>query len=226
MKTTTQATIALLPLALLFAPAAAFAQEDGGDGAASEPAVEAGLDSGSGGWRFGLAPRVGLDIPTSKLKPFVAAALEIDVFLPVLDNRLVLALDFSFTYPREEGGGTDPRVPGGTYDWEVKVLELKWALDVIWRFLDDTHALTPFVGLGPAVQYLRTAQTTSIDGAGENTERGAEFGFEILGGLDWRLGPGYLFGDVRFVLTDLDHRFTGDTNAGNVTICAGYRFVF
>jgi opacity protein-like surface antigen len=224
MTRTIHSTVAFLLAASLFAPAAALAEDDGD--AASGASVEAGLDSGSGDWKFGLAPRVGLDLPTSKLKPFVVAALEFDVFLPVLDNRLVLALDFSFTYPREEGSGTDPRIPGGTYDWETKVLELKWALDVIWRFFDDTRPLTPFVGLGPAVQYLRTAQTTSIDGAGENTERSAEFGFEILGGLDWRLGPGYLFGDVRFVLTDLDHRFTGDTNAGNVTICAGYRFVF
>jgi opacity protein-like surface antigen len=225
MKTTTQTTIASLLLALLTAPLAAFAQEEGGDDA-PDPAIEASLDTGADGWRFGLAPRVGLDIPTSKLGPFVSAALEFDVFLPVLDNRLVLALDFSFTYPREEGSGQDPRVPGGSYDWETKVLEFKWAIDVIWRFLDDTHALTPFVGLGPAVQYLRTAQTTSIDGAGENTEKSAEFGFEVLGGLDWKLGIGYLFGDVRFAFTDLDHRFTGDTNAGNVTICAGYRFVF
>jgi len=225
MKTRTQSIVTFLLPALLVAPAASAQEADGDDGG-SEPAVEAGLDTGSGDWKFGLAPRVGLDIPTSKLGPFVAAALEFDVFLPVLDNRLVLALDFSFTYPREGGSGSDPRIPGGTYDWETKVLELKWAIDVIWRFLDDTHALTPYVGLGPVVQYLRTAQTTSIEGAGENTEKSGEFGFEVLGGLDWKLGIGYLFGDVRFVLTDLDHRFTGDTNAGNVTICAGYRFVF
>jgi opacity protein-like surface antigen len=172
-----------------------------------------------------VAPRIGLDIPTSKLNPFLVAAVEFDVFLPVLDNRLVLALDFSFTYPREDGSGNDPRI-GGSYDWETKVLELKWALDVIWRFFDDSHTLIPYAGLGPVIQYLSTKQTTSIPGSGENTERNAEFGFEILGGLDWQLGPGYLFGDLRFVFTKLDHRFTGDINAGNVTICAGYRFVF
>jgi hypothetical protein len=215
---------ALISLVLSL-PAAAQFGEDEAEGA-DEPSVETSFDSGStSGWMFGVAPRVGLDIPTSKLGPFVVAALEFDVFLPVLDNRLVLALDFSFTYPREEGSGIDERT-GGDYDWETKVLELKWALDAIWRFFEQDRTLIPFAGVGFALQYLRTAQTTSIPDTGENTESNAKPGFEILGGLDWKLGIGYLFGDVRFVFSKLDHHFTGETNAGNVTICVGYRFVF
>lgn len=216
--------IAITLLVALLLPPTVAAQEDEDD-VGDEPELETSFDSDSSGWKFGVAPRVGLDIPTSELNPFVVAALEFDVFLPVLDNRLVVAVDFSFTYPREDGGGNDPRT-GGAYDWETKVLELKWAIDVIWRFFDDSRTVIPFAGLGPALQYLRTAQTTTTPGSGENTESNAEFGFEILGGVDFKLGIGYLFGDVRFVFTMLDHRFAGETNAGNVTICAGYRFVF
>jgi hypothetical protein len=227
----------LIALLLPLASAAQFGEDEEqppGHEPSAEPAgedegeskIEASFDSGSSsGWKFGLAPRVGLDIPTSKLNPFVVLALEFDVFLTVLDNRLVVALDFSFTYPREDGSGTDERV-AGAYDWELKVLELKWALDAIWRFFPPDRKITPFAGLGFALQYLRTAQTTSIPGTGENTEANAEPGFEILGGVDFKLGIGYLFGDVRFVFTKLDHHFVGDTNAGNVTICVGYRFVF
>jgi len=210
----------LLPL-----EAAAQLGEDEAKEEESEPAIEASFDGGSEGWMFGIAPRVGLDIPTSELKPFVVAAVEFDVFLPVLDNRLVLALDFSFTYPREDGTGTDERT-GGAYDWETKVLQLKWSLDVIWRFFPPDRTLIPFAGVGFALQYLRTVQTTSIPDTGDNTESNAEPGFEVLGGLDWKLGVGYLFGDVRFVFTDLDHHFAGDINGGNVTVCAGYRFTF
>lgn len=218
--------ILLAALTLPLVAAAQFGEDEASETDESDSKIEASFDSGGpSGWMFGLAPRVGLDIPTSKLNPFVAAALEFDVFLPVLDNRLVAALDFSFTYPREDGSGTDERT-GGAYDWETKVLELKWSLDAIWRFFPPDRTLIPFAGLGFALQYLRTAQTTSIPRSGENTEHNAEPGFEILGGLDWKLGIGYLFGDVRFVFTDLDHRFTGDTNGGNVTICVGYRFVF
>jgi hypothetical protein len=190
-----------------------------------EPTIEASFDSGGpSGWMFGVAPRVGLDIPTSALNPFLALGLEFDVWLPVLDNRLMLAADFAFTYPREDGSGNDPRL-GGAYDYETKVLVLKWAIDASWRFFPPDRTLIPFAGLGFVVQYLRTAQTMSTE-TGTNTERNGAPGFEIFGGLDWKLGIGYLFGDVRFAYTDLDHRFTGDINAGNVTICVGYRFVF
>jgi hypothetical protein len=222
----TKYTLVLAIAFLLPLEAAAQFGEDEAEEDEGESKIEASFDSGGpSGWMFGVAPRVGLDIPTSKLNPFVVAALEFDVFLPVLDNRLVLALDFSFTYPREDGSGTDERT-GGAYDWETKVLELKWALDAIWRFFPPDRTLIPYAGIGFALQYLRTAQTTSIPDTGENTEQGAEPGFEILGGLDWKLGIGYLFADVRFVFTDLDHRFAGDLNGGNVTICVGYRFVF
>ena len=215
----------LISLVLPLEAAAQFGEDEANE-EESESNIEASFDSSStSGWMFGVAPRVGLDIPTSKLNPFVVLGLEFDVFLPVLDNRLVAALDFSFTYPREDGSDTDERT-GGAYDWETKVLELKWAIDAIWRFFPPDRKLIPFAGVGFALQYLRTAQTTSIPQTGENTERNAEPGFEILGGLDWKLGIGYLFGDVRFVFTDLDHRFTGDINGGNVTICVGYRFVF
>lgn len=181
-------------------------------------------DIDTSGWGFGLAPRVGLLIPTSKLKPFVVAALEFDVFFPVLNQRLVAAADFSFTWPRTSGSGTDPRI-GGDYDYDVDVLQFKWAVDVLYRFLDNTHDWVPFAGIGGAAQYLKTSQTTSFDD-GTNTEKNVEFGFEVLGGLDYRLGPGFLFADVRFVFTDFDQRFAGDINGGAFTLAFGYRFVF
>jgi len=217
--------VLLVAIALLSLATPGLAQDeastDEGD-TGDEPAVE--LTTPKSGWGFGIAPRVGLDIPTSELEPFVVAGLELDLFLPVLDRRLVLALDTSFTYPRTDGNGSDARV-GGAYTYDVKVLELKFALDVIFRFFDDSHAIIPFAGLGFALQYLATTQEASFDSE-ENTERNAEPGFEILGGVDFALGPGFVFGDVRFVYSKLDHNFTGDTNAGNVTVCAGYRFVF
>ena len=229
-----------LAVSLLFAAKGSRADdakgaEPAGEGASdeldfefTEEEVEAAAleedDGDSAGWKLGLAPRVGLDIPTSKLKPFVVAGLELDVFLPVLDNKLVMALDASFTYPRYEGSGNDLQV-GGDYEYEIKVLEIKSALDVIYRFLDDTHRFIPFLGAGFAFQYLRTLETSSFE-PGENVEHGPSFGFEVLGGLDFRLGPGYLLLDTRFVFTNMDYQLTRDSNAGNVTMGLGYRFIF
>jgi len=174
--------------------------------------------------RFGLAARAGLDVPTADLGPFLVAALEVDLFLPVPNRRLALALDLSFTRPGHSGRGSDPRI-GGEYTYELHVLELKAGLDVVVRLADDGATVIPLVGLGPVCQFLHTTQTTSITG-GENTEWTFEPGFEVLVGLDVPLGPGYLLFDFRYVFSDLDHRFTGDTNAGNVTTAIGYRVVF
>ena len=181
-------------------------------------------DQGAGQIRFGLAPRVGLDVPTSDLEPFLVAALEVDFFLPILERRLALAIDMSFTRPHHSGSGSDPRI-GGEYKYEIDVLQLKAALDIVLRLASNRSFPIPFVGLGPICQYVRTTQTTSI-ASGENTEWSIEPGFEVLAGLDIPLGPGFLLFDFRYVFSDLAHRFTGDTNAGNVTSAAGYRLVF
>jgi hypothetical protein len=175
------------------------------------------------GW-LAMALRIGFDVPTSDLDPFLVAALEVDVFPPVIDRRLALALDVSFTRPGLSGRGSDPRI-GGEYSYEVEVLQLKAALDVILRLGSDRLAPIPFLGLGAICHYLRTEQTTSITPA-ENTEWSFEPGFEVLAGLDVPLGPGFVVFDFRFVYSDLDHLLTGDSNAGNVTTAAGYRLFF
>jgi hypothetical protein len=193
-----------------------------------EPLVRREGDSGRAASgepsRFAVAPRIGFDVPTSDLTPFLVAALELDLFLPVWNRRVALALDLSFTRPSHSGSGSDPRI-GGDYRYEVHVLELKAALDIVFRLADKGSTAIPFLGVGAVCQYLLTEQTTTI-AAGENTEWSFEPGFEVIAGLDVALGPGYLVFDIRYVFTELDHRFTGDTNAGNATTAVGYRLVF
>jgi hypothetical protein len=175
-------------------------------------------------WLFGIAPRLGLAIPTSKLGPALIAGLEVDLFLPVLERRLVVALDASVTRPEHQGAGTDPRV-GGDYEYTLSVLEAKFGVDLIYRFLARERAIVPFVGGGPVLQLISTSERTSFDG-GENLERSVELGGEVLGGADLRFGPGAVFAELRFVLTTLRQRLTGDSNGGGLDMAVGYRFVF
>ena len=72
---------------------------------------------------------------------------------------------------------------------------------------------------------LRSTETTSI-APGDNTAQSTEVGLELGGGVDYRLGPGFVAGDVRFAYSGLDHSLTGKTNAGKVTVAAAYRVVF
>jgi hypothetical protein len=176
------------------------------------------------GWTFGFSPRLGATIPTSKLGLMVVGGVEIDYALPVLGRQLVLALDLSLTRPSHEGTVNDPRV-GGMQSYTINETELKVGLDLLFRFFPPGHTLIPYAGIGPVLHMLRSTETTSF-APGENTAQNTELGFELMGGVDWRLGPGYLVGDVRAVYTDLDHLLTGDSNAGNITVAAGWRVVF
>jgi hypothetical protein len=209
MKTTT----VILGLLLVSAP-----------GPARADAPSATLEAATDSWSVGVAPRVGLTVPTSKLGPMVVGGLAVDVALPVLDGRLVVALDGTITRPSADGSVNDDRI-GGAGDYDVAVTEAKVGLDVIYRVFGPERSLIPFVGAGPVLHMLRTTQTTSF-APGENTAQSTEIGFELLGGADFRVGPGYVLGEARVVYSNLDHLFTGNTNAGNVMISAGYRVVF
>jgi hypothetical protein len=172
-----------------------------------------------GVWSFGVAPRFGVTVPTSKLGTTFESGLELDVPLPFWSRSLTLALDASLTQPSYDGAATDPRT-GGTYTFSVEETELKVALDAVYRV--GGGRLVPFAGAGAVLQMLRTNETSSL-APGKNTTEDSELGLELVGGLDYRLGPGYLLGEVRGVYSDLDHVLSGDTNAGHITLSFGYR---
>ena len=102
---------------------------------------------------------------------------------------------------------------------------MKIGLDAIFRFFDASKKLVPYVGAGPVIHLLQTTETTSF-APGDNMEQSTKLGFEIVGGADYRIGPGLLLAELRVIYSDLDHLFTGNTNAGNVMFGVGYRFVF
>jgi hypothetical protein len=175
-------------------------------------------------WSFGVAPHLGLTIPTSRLEPTIVGGVELSVILPVAARRLVLALDVTLARPAYASTGTALEV-NGPYSYTVDETELKLALDVLYRFLPAEGRVVPYLGLGGVVQLLKTTETTSL-APGENTQRDSRFGFEAVLGADLRTGPGLLLVETRWVHTDLDHMFTGETNAGNVSISLGFRLVF
>jgi hypothetical protein len=220
---------------LLLGPSTVFAQEASPDDTATDTLPEAlpeatdeappvVVSTGDDGFTLGVLPHVGMTIPTSKLGVYVVAGLEVDVALPILDRRLILALDASLTRPSHDGSETDPRV-GGAYDFEVKESELKVGLSAVYRVFGKNAAFVPFVGLGPILHMLRTTQTNSL-APGENTEEDTRLGVEVVLGVDFRLGPGALTAEGRMVYSSLDHVMTGDSNAGNVTLSTGYRLLF
>lgn len=211
------------------APHAAFGQPEPEPSPPPPPPVETtatteATETSPDDWSFGIAPRLAVTVPTSKLGAMVVGGLEIDFALPVAERRLIVALDVTMTRPSYDGSGSDPRV-GGAYEYTVKETEVKIGLDAIFRIFTADKKFVPYVGAGPLIHLLRTTETTSFT-PDANMEESTKLGFEVLVGADYRVGPGMLLGELRVVYSDLDHLFTGDSNAGNLMIGVGYRFVF
>ena len=176
-------------------------------------------------WSFAVTPRIGATIPTSKLGAFVIGGLQIDYSPSAASHRLMIGLDLSITRPSYDGTVMDPRIPSGTGSYTIHETELVVGLTAAYRLLSNESALVPWLGAGPVLHMLKTTESTAF-APGDNTAQSTELGLELFAGLDYRVGPGYLVGDLRMVYSKLDHVLTGDTNAGKLAIEAGYRFGF
>ena len=102
---------------------------------------------------------------------------------------------------------------------------MKFGLGGSFRIFTDEKKIVPWVGAAAVMQTLKTTQTNDL-APGENTSEDTKFGGELFAGADYRLGPGYAVGEARLILTDLNDLITGDSNAGNINLSVGYRFVF
>ena len=171
-----------------------------------------------------LLRRFGLVVPTSKLGATALGGLELDVATPALDHRFLIGIDASLTRPGHDGSVMDPRLPS-TAQYTIKETELVIALLASYRFAPADRKLVPWAGIGPMLHLLRTTETTTI-APGDNTASSMEIGVELGGGVDYRVGPGYLAGDLRVAYSKLDHVLTGSTNAGKLALAVGYRWVF
>ncbi len=193
--------------------------------AAAQPAESSGTSSSNANWTVGVEPRFGVMLPTSKLHAMAVGGLEVDLATPALDHKLVIGVDLALTQPSYDATAMDPRIPGGSTSYTIKQTEVVVGLTGNYRFAPASAALVPHIGAGPVLHLLKTNETTSV-APGENTATQTKVGVEVGGGVDYRVGPGYLAGDARFIYSGLDTPLAGSTNAGSFALALGYRFVF
>lgn len=191
--------------------------------AAADPAEQASADDTA--WTVGVEPRFGVTIPTSKLSTMVVGGLEGDYALPVANHQLILALDLALTQPSYDGTVSDPRIAGGMTTYKIHQTEWVVGLVASYRFASASHALVPHIGAGPLLHMLKTNETEGA-APGENTAQQTKLGIEVVGGIDYKAGPGLIAIDVRLLYSGLDTPIAGSTNAGNLALALGYRLVF
>ena len=169
-----------------------------------------------------LAPKVGLFVPTSSLSSAVYLGLEAGWVTPLFDRRLTAVVELGWTRPRGAGVLVDPRLVGGAGgEYTLGNAEVGILLSAVYRFVEAAAGLTPYAGAGPGLYFHRT--TINAFGS-RQTETEARFGLQLLGGAELRMGPGALFGELRYHFTRVDFLITGNRNVGGFVLPAlGYR---
>jgi hypothetical protein len=175
-----------------------------------------------------LGVKVGGFVPSlfSELDPSFVIGLEVGMVLPPLKRALVLVLAVDYSQPPADGSEMDDRVNGTGYTWEITQRELTFGLLAMLRPRLFGEKVRPFVAAGPRLYLLETTARGASGGEsfGEYTEQSTTVGGVLAAGVDIKLGPGALVGELELGFSDLDHISTGDANTAALEIRVGYRF--
>jgi len=169
------------------------------------------------GGRILLAPKLGFFKTTTPLSGAFFLAGEVGYVTPLLDNRLALVAEFDFHQPNVRGTLSDPQLQGDAA-YTLTEREMAVLLSAVYRF---EGFLSPYVGAGPGL-YLHRAQSEAFGSTYVETE--GTLGFQLLGGLEYKLGPGGVFAEVHYHFTRVGFLTTGDVNIGGFLAAGvGYR---
>lgn len=164
--------------------------------------------------------------PFDGLSPFVIGTVEVGYVLPWLNRGIAALVDVSYTAPSTSGEQPDPRVPGGKYTWELTQHELIIQPTIMYRYT-RLGRIVPFVGIGPRIYLMKSVTKGKAGGEviGETTEPSTQIGGGLPLGVDFKLGPGALLAELLFEIGTLDHRITGQSHTGGLSLNLGYRFM-
>lgn len=170
--------------------------------------------------------RVGGIVPFGGLSPNATGGVELGYVFPWHHRSFAAALDLDYAQPTASGTESDPRVAAGKYSWHLTEQQLDLMPVVMFR-LTSVGRLTPFVGIGPRIYFLRS--TVDSDGAlpeiAETTEQSTGVGVGVPLGVEFQLGPGGLLAELLFQYGGLDHTATGESNTGGLSLSLGYRLL-
>ena len=89
----------------------------------------------------------------------------------------------TYTAANASGSGTDARIAGGTFNWEIAQRELILQPTFLYRYT-ALVPLVPFAGLGPRIYFLQTVAEGSAGGVkfSEGKEQSTKFGAGLPSG--------------------------------------------
>lgn len=161
------------------------------------------------------------------LDPNARVGLELGYVFPWLDRSIALLLAADYAAPKSSGTKTgDPRVEGGTYDWHLTEQMLALMPVVMFRYT-KLRSVVPYAGIGPRIYLLQSTVRGAVGSVTipETTERSTKVGFGVPFGVEVKLGPGALIGELLLEYGSLDHTATGSSNTGALSLALGYRIL-
>lgn len=174
---------------------------------------------------FLAAGKIGGIANFNHLDAFVTGGIELGYVLK--GGNIALLLDTTYTAPKTDGSTTDPRMPGGRYDWEIRQKQLVFQPTFEYRFTMLSDKITPYAGIGPRIYLLEdvTRGTAGGQTIKDSFERSTKWGLGVPLGAELALGPGGLFAELLFQWGPLNHQTTGDTHLGSGSLFVGYRAI-
>jgi hypothetical protein len=172
---------------------------------------------------------VGLDIATGGLSPGPNFFVDVGARFRIGPGFLGAAVRAGYQRYTASGQGSIPCTAttttaciasnNGAYTWDLVEETVTIGVPISFRLFPDKR-LHPYVGVLPQIFLLRATGTSF---GLENSQGDTKFGFAGLLGGQFDLGPGGIFLEAGFQYAGLEHKLTGPSNLGAVTIGLGYR---
>ncbi|MCA9606120.1 MAG: hypothetical protein KC619_11025, partial [Myxococcales bacterium] len=174
---------------------------------------------------------VGAFIPQvfNRLDASFLVSIGVGYVLPFLDYRLAVVVDAFYSRPERSQTIDDPRLTASQYSYTLIQNNASVFIGAHYHFMSLTDDMfVPYVGLGVRMHFLPSEidGMSNAEALGYHTEFSVKAGGALRGGLGVHLGPGMITAEVELALAPIDHLVTGDENVGDLSIAAGYRFIF
>ena len=145
--------------------------------------------------------------------------------LPFPDLQIFTSLQY--VNPKQEGGGTDSRLPGdGAWTYQLNTQSLVLTPGLLYRIPVGGKLFRPYVAAGPRFYFNKTTVQgySGPEAFGEYQEKGSSIGFYGALGGDLFVGPGSILLEAQFGWSKIDQYVLQDTNNGALNFAIGYRF--
>jgi hypothetical protein len=192
--------------------------------AADPPTVAAPLPAGEPAGVVALAPKVGMWKPSAELGAAVYAGGEAGHVWSWGRHGLALGLEAGYASATGSGTISDPRLSAGSHvasgSYSTRARQVMVLPTIAYR-AEVARPLSIYAQLAPGL-FLQSTTIRAFNVVVEETE--GSFGVRAGAGLEVRLGPGGLFGELHYAWTRM-RQPPGDASVttGGLLPLVGYR---